>query len=111
MVKAKEFTAITRDNIGYDIVEDIYQFMLNDGEFFRKNFFPIAKKYSDHQSEMQQKDHMETWNNCVSEAINKYFEKFKINGKSEKIINSEDRVTLTNKIVQGLSKHPVKNAQ
>lgn len=111
MVKAKEFTAITRDNIGYDIVEDIYQFMLNDGEFFRKFFFPIAKKYSDHQSEMQQKDPMETWSNCVSEAIHKYFEKFKINGKSEKIINSEDRTALTNKIVQGLSKHPVKNAQ
>ena len=111
MVKAKEFTAITRDNIGYDIVEDIYQFMLNDGEFFRKFFFPIAKKYSDHQSEMQQKDPMETWSNCVSEAIHKYFEKFKIKAKPEKIIGVEDRQSLVNKITKGLAQHPVKNAQ
>lgn len=110
-MKAKEFTAVTKDNIGYDIVEDIYQFMLNDGEFFRKNFFPIAKKYSDNQKEMMEKTSMETWSGCVDQAINEYFTKFKINGKPEKIISTEDKVAICNKIVQGLSKHPVKNAQ
>lgn len=110
-MKAKEFTAITRDNIGYDILEDIYQYMLNDSEFFRKNFFPVAKKYSDNQKEMMQKNPMETWGGCVDKAINEYFEKFKINGKQEKIISADDKVALSNKIVQGLSKHPVKNAQ
>ena len=92
-MKAKEFTAITRDNIGYDILEDIYQYMLNDSEFFRKNFFPVAKKYSDNQKEMMEKNPMETWGGCVDKAINDY------------------KVALSNKIVQGLSKYPVKNAQ
>jgi hypothetical protein len=110
-MKAKEFTAITRDNIGFDIVEDIYQYMLNDGEFFRKNFFPVAKQYSDNQKEMMGKNPMENWGGCVDLAIKEYFEKFKINGKPEKIINAEDKVALSNKIVQGLYKNPVKNAQ
>ena len=110
-MKANEFTAITRDNIGYDILEDIYQYMLNDSEFFRKNFFPVAKRYSDNQKEMMEKNPMETWGGCVDKAINEYFEKFKINGKQEKIISADDKVALSNKIVQGLSKYPVKNAQ
>lgn len=110
-MKAKEFTAITRDNIGYDIVEDIYQYMLNDSEFFRKNFFPVAKRYSDNQKEMMEKNPMENWGSCMDQAIKEYFKKFKINGKPEKIISAEDKVALSNKIVQGLTKHPVKNAQ
>jgi len=111
MVKAKEFVAITRDNIGYDIMEDIYQYMLNDSEFFRTHFFPLAKKYSDNQSEMMNKNHNETFAACVNEAIKQYFEKFKVNARAEKIINAEDRINLTNKIIKGLSQHPVKNAQ
>ena len=58
-----------------------------------------------------EKNPMETWGGCVDKAINEYFEKFKINGKQEKIISADDKVALSNKIVQGLSKYPVKNAQ
>jgi len=108
MVKAKEFTAVTKDNIGYDLVEDIYQFMLNDNVFFRKHFFPVAKQVSD--SQMTEKD-ANIWNPCVDQAIKEYFKKFKIKAKPEKIISVEDRQSLVSKIKKGLTQHPVKNAQ
>jgi len=108
MVKAKEFTAVTRDNIGYDVVEDIYQFMLNDNVFFRKHFFPVAKQVSD--NKMTEKN-LNVWDSCVDNAIREYFQKFKIKAKPEKIIGIEDRQSLVNKITKGLAQHPVKNAQ
>lgn len=104
----KDFTTITRDNMGYDVVEDIYQFMLNDSVFFRKYFFPVAKQVTDNQ--MIEKN-VNMWNNCVENAIQEYFKKFKIKAKSEKIINADDRVNLVGKITKGLAQHPVKNAQ
>ena len=108
MVKMKDFTTITRDNMGYDVVEDIYQFMLNDSVFFRKHFFPVAKQVTD--NHMIEKD-VNMWNNCVENAIREYFKKFKIKAKPEKIINADDRVNLVGKITKGLAQHPVKNAQ
>jgi hypothetical protein len=111
MVKAKDFTNYTKDNINFDIVEDIHEYMLHDSEFFRKNFFPMAKKISDANFNMEEAAMKEMVMPVIEQGINNYFKKFKIPAKSYRLVDQSDRNRLMSKVLQGLKQHPVKNAQ
>jgi len=107
-MKQKEFTALTKEKLKFDIVEDIYTYMLNDQSFFRKHFFPVACKYNSEKG-VPSAQHQEVWRPVIDTAVIEYFDKFKIKATPHKLITDEDRTRLVSLIQKGLQQFPIKN--
>jgi hypothetical protein len=91
-MRAGEFTQ-SNNKIDYDIIEDIYTFMTNDNEFYRRNYFPVV-------DEFQNKGTTEKMMPMIDIAVEQYFKKFKVPARIENAINDEDKKVLMGKIIE-----------
>lgn len=90
-MKANEF--VDNNKIDYDIIEDIYAFMTNDSDFYRRNYFPVI-------DEFQNKGNTKKIMPMIDMAVNQYFKKFKVPARIENAITDIDKKYLMGKIIQ-----------
>ena len=83
----------SNSKIDYDIIEDIYAFMTNDNDFYRRNYFPVI-------DEFQNKGKTENIMPMIDIAVEQYFKKFKVPARIENAIDQEDKKVLMNKIIE-----------
>ena len=91
-MRAKDFTS-GNGKIDYDIIEDIYSFMVNDNDFYRRNYFPVV-------DEFQTKGKTEKMMPMIDMAIQQYFKKFNVPARIENAIGDEDKKVLMTKIIE-----------
>tara|TARA_Y100000385_G_scaffold276779_1_gene322943 strand:+ start:393 stop:716 length:324 start_codon:yes stop_codon:yes gene_type:complete len=87
MVKIVEFI---NQEVPWDKVDDVHTFMINDNDFYRKEYYPMACKMNSLKTE----DLMP----LVDSACDQYHKKFSIAFPVEKFFGEQEKAQLAQKI-------------
>ena len=70
MVRQNEFNQIEQEpKIDFDLVDDVYFYMMNDDDFYRKNYYPAMNKCKQTGDNEMLKPLIDT---CIKEYCTKY---------------------------------------
>jgi len=95
MVRLTEFNQIDKEpKLDYDLMDDVYFYMMNDDDFYRKQYYPTMNK-------CKQTGDNEALMPVVDSCIKEYCTKYKIPKQIADQITSEDKKMLMQKIMDG----------
>ena len=95
MVRLTEFNQIDKElQLDYDLMDDVYFYMMNDDDFYRKQYYPTMNK-------CKQTGDNEALMPVVDSCIKEYCTKYKIPKQIADQITSEDKKMLMQKIMDG----------
>ena len=87
-----------RDEIPFDVVEDLAIFMRNDPMFYRKTFFPAMADVSDKMERGDSVDPLIFIKPIVDKGVNSYCKKFIKDRRPEDIFTDDDKSMCVKKI-------------
>ena len=85
MVRLVEFT--DELVLDYDLMDDLYHYMMNDDDFYRKNYYPAMNK-------AKQTGNNEMMMPVIEYAMSEYAKKFNVPTKMMDMVTPEDKKTL-----------------
>jgi len=95
MVRLTEFNQIDKEpKLDYDLMDDVYFYMMNDDDFYRKQYYPTMNK-------CKQTGDNEALMPVVDSCIKEYCTKYKIPKQIADQITSEDKKMLMQRIMDG----------
>jgi len=95
MVRLTEFNQIDKEpQLDYDLMDDVYFYMMNDDDFYRKQYYPTMNK-------CKQTGDNEALMPVVDSCIKEYCTKYKIPKQIADQITSEDKKMLMQRIMDG----------
>lgn len=95
MVRLTEFNHIDKEpRLDYDLVDDVYFYMMNDDDFYRKQYYPTMNK-------CKQTGDNEAFMPVIDSCIKEYCTKYKIPKQIADQITSEDKKMLMQRIMDG----------
>ena len=95
MVRLTEFNQIDKEpQLDYDLMDDVYFYMMNDDDFYRKQYYPTMNK-------CKQTGDNEALMPVVDSCIKEYCTKYRIPKQIADQITSEDKKMLMQKIMDG----------
>lgn len=95
MVRLTEFNQIDKEpKLDYDLMDDVYFYMMNDDDFYRKQYYPTMNK-------CKQMGDNEALMPVVDSCIKEYCTKYKIPKQIADQITSEDKKMLMQRIMDG----------
>jgi hypothetical protein len=87
-----------KDELPFDIEDDLVVYMKNDPMFYRKHYYPAVLKMQSAHQQNKTLDATSLWTPIVKRAIVPYMSKFDINKNPQDIIKKENIVSIANKI-------------
>lgn len=82
----------------FDIVEDLFIYMLNDSMFYRKHYFPVMSDIKDCIADNKDIDIEEKLNPVIDKALQSYSDKYDLPDVVEDYFNDDERRELVDKI-------------
>ena len=93
MVRLNEFNHIEKEpKIDFDLVDDVYFYMMNDDDFYRKNYYPAMNK-------CKQTGDNEMLKPLIDTCIKEYCTKYKIPQQIADQITPEDKNMLMQRMI------------
>jgi hypothetical protein len=86
------------DDLGFDVVDDVQEYMKNDSSFYRRVYYPTMCKMQECMEE--QKDPKDLVRPMIELATRLYVEKYNINKKPQDLLTSEDYDDLINRVYE-----------
>ena len=87
-----------KDELPFDIEDDLAVYMRNDPMFYRKEYYPIVLKMQSAHKNNKSLDPLALWVPAVQRAIIPYMNKFKIDKNPRDIINKRMIKSIASKI-------------
>jgi hypothetical protein len=97
-MKLFEIQEPQKDDIPFDVAEDLAIYMRNDPMFYRKTFFPAMASVSDRMERGDSVDPATVVGPVVDKGIKGYCKKYIKNKRSEDVFNEKDRKACIDKI-------------
>lgn len=97
----REFvTAIKKDKdeLSFDIADDLVVYMKNDPMFYRKEYYPAVLKMQSAYNKNKPLDAVSLWAPIVKRAIVPYMTKFKIDKNPKDIVSIDNIKSMASKI-------------
>lgn len=97
----REFVNVNKkdkEELPFDIEDDIVVYMRNDPMFYRKHYYPVLLKMQSAYQSNRSQDAVSLWTPVVRRAVVPYINKFKINKKVEDVVDANKIKTIANKI-------------
>ena len=85
MVRLVEFT--DELVLDYDLMDDLFHYMMKDDDFYRKNYYPAMNK-------AKQTGNSEMMMPVIEYAMTEYSKKFKVPSRMMDMVTPEDKKTL-----------------
>lgn len=92
MVRLKEFH--DEPTLEYNLLDDIHFFIMNDDDFYRKQYYPVMNK-------CKQSGNNDDLIPVIDSAIKEYCGKYKVAGHFIKQITDQDKHTIIQRLVSG----------
>lgn len=94
MVRLTEFNHIDKEpKLDYNLIDDVYFYMMNNDDFYRKNYYPVMNK-------CRQTGNNEMLMPVIDSCIKEYCLKYKIPQQIVDQITSEDKNMLMQRMIQ-----------
>jgi hypothetical protein len=94
MVRLTEFNHIDKEpKLDYNLIDDVYFYMMNNDDFYRKNYYPAMNK-------CRQTGNNEMLMPVIDSCIKEYCLKYKIPQQIIDQITSEDKNVLMQRMIQ-----------
>ena len=94
MVRLTEFNHIDKEpKLDYNLIDDVYFYMMNNDDFYRKNYYPAMNK-------CRQTGNNEMLMPVIDSCIKEYCLKYKIPQQIIDQISSEDKNVLMQRMIQ-----------
>ena len=94
MVRLTEFNHIDKEpKLDYNLIDDVYFYMMNNDDFYRKNYYPAMNK-------CRQTGNNEMLMPVIDSCIKEYCLKYKIPQQIVDQITSEDKNMLMQRMIQ-----------
>lgn len=87
-----------KDELPFDIEDDLVVYMRNDPMFYRKEYYPMVLKMQSAHKNNKSLDALALWIPVVQRAIVPYMNKFKIDKNPKDIINKHMIKSIASKI-------------
>lgn len=97
-MRLDEISTSVKDNLNFDIVDDIHVFMKNDPMFYRKEYYPTMCSIADKKKKAAPKELIKILMPLVNKAAKIYCKKFNLGIDDVELVNLSDRRTLVTKI-------------
>ena len=78
-------------NLDWDVPKDVYTYMINDPEFYRKEYFPAVLNFNKGAK-------AESLIPVINSACNKYVRKYNINKEPTALLTDEEKRDMSSKI-------------
>lgn len=83
------FNEFTQEDLPFDLAEDLYVFMKNDPEFYRKNYFPVLAGCSDCAKNKKPFDFQKKMMPVIDTAFDAYADKYKLPRRARTVFTDE----------------------
>ena len=87
-----------KDELPFDIEDDLVVYMRNDPIFYRKHYYPAVLKMQSAQQQNKILDATSLWTPIIKRAIVPYMSKFNIHKNPQDIIKKDNIISIANKI-------------
>lgn len=87
-----------KDELPFDIEDDLVVYMRNDPMFYRKHYYPIVLKMQSAHNANKSMDAVSVWGDAVKRAVVPYMSKFKIDKNPKDVIDSNKIKSIASKI-------------
>lgn len=77
-----------KDELPFDIADDLVVYMRNDPMFYRKHYYPVVLKMQSAHKKNQSLDAVKLWGDTVKRAVVPYMTKFKIDKNPKDVIDA-----------------------
>jgi hypothetical protein len=87
-----------KDRFGFDVPNDVYQYMINDPVFYRRSYYPVITNMCDRHAKGDEISPGKELKSIILKACSQYVETYKLNADAGSLLDASEIESIANKI-------------